>query len=34
MSSPSRFIAEEREAVRWKPKPRKARAQQLEGATA
>lgn len=29
-----RFIAEEREAVRWKPKPRKARAAAEEGATA
>ena len=29
-----RFIAEEREAVRWKPAPRKARAKQPEAAEA
>jgi hypothetical protein len=29
-----RFIAEEREAVRWKPKPRKARAEQREAVPA
>lgn len=29
-----RFIAEEREAVRWRPKPRKARAEQRETAEA